>query len=115
MPLASQRAHEAPARARPRATLVIRFCLERSLLEVRVSRLDACALVAVTLSSCCALSQLGQLIDLAGAPVFGIDGDGNVSEWNRKMFELTGFDKEEVLGKDFVRTFVSVRARNAAL
>ena len=36
------------------------------------------------------------LIDTANAPIFGIDADGLVNEWNRKAVEITGFNKQEV-------------------
>ena len=36
-----------------------------------------------------------QLIDTANAPIFGIDQDGLVNEWNKKAAEITGFSPEE--------------------
>ena len=47
------------------------------------------------------------LIDSADAPIFGIDTDGLVNEWNRKAAQITGFSKEEVIGHDLVRTFIT--------
>ena len=44
-------------------------------------------------------NDLTLLIDTANAPIFGIDADGLVNEWNRKMAAITGFSKEEVMGK----------------
>ncbi len=41
-------------------------------------------------------NDLTQLIDTANAPIFGIDTDGLVNEWNRKAAQITGFSKEEV-------------------
>ena len=38
------------------------------------------------------------LIDTANAPIFGIDAEGLVNEWNRKAVEITGFNKQEVQG-----------------
>merc|ERR1719223_2488572 len=40
-------------------------------------------------------NELRQLVDTANAPIFGIDVDGNVNEWNDKTAEITGFTKEE--------------------
>ena len=40
-------------------------------------------------------SELRKLVDNANAPIFGIDVNGNVNEWNRKTAEITGFSKDE--------------------
>ena len=37
-----------------------------------------------------------RLIETANAPIFGIDADGKINEWNKKAAEFTGFSKEEV-------------------
>jgi len=42
----------------------------------------------------------------ANAPIFGIDKDGNVNEWNEKTAEITGFSSKEALGKPLVSTFI---------
>ena len=44
-------------------------------------------------------NELRQLVDTANAPIFGIDVDGNVNEWNNKTAEITGFLKEEAFNK----------------
>jgi len=36
-------------------------------------------------------NDLTQLIETANAPIFGIDKDGLVNEWNRKTASITGF------------------------
>jgi PAS domain S-box-containing protein len=41
-------------------------------------------------------------IDTANAPIFGIDIFGRVNEWNKKAAEITGFCREEILGKALV-------------
>ena len=51
-------------------------------------------------------NDLRRLIDTANAPIFGKDTNGQVNEWNRSAERLTGFSKEEVLGRDLV-DFVS--------
>ena len=51
--------------------------------------------------------DLTLLIDTANAPIFGIDAQGNVNEWNKKSAEITGFNSEEVLGKNLVEEFIS--------
>ena len=40
--------------------------------------------------------DLRLLIDTANAPIFGIDADGLVNEWNNQAAEITGYSKEEV-------------------
>ena len=41
------------------------------------------------------------LIDSVNAPIFGIDLYGLVNEWNNKAAAVTGFARDEVVGKDF--------------
>ena len=51
--------------------------------------------------------ELTQLIDTANAPIFGIDTDGNVNEWNQKVEQITGFNKDEVMGHNLVKTRIT--------
>jgi PAS domain S-box-containing protein len=51
--------------------------------------------------------DLTQLIDTANAPIFGIDNNGKVNEWNKKSAEITGFHADDVLGKNLVEEFIS--------
>ena len=51
--------------------------------------------------------ELTQLIDTANAPIFGIDKNGNINEWNQKTEEITGYSKEEALKKPLVKTFIT--------
>lgn len=44
-------------------------------------------------------NELRQLVDTANAPIFGIDVEGNVNEWNEKTAEITGYSKHFALGK----------------
>jgi PAS domain-containing protein len=46
--------------------------------------------------------ELQTFIDTANAPIFGIDSHGLVNEWNNKTAAITGFSREEVLGRDLV-------------
>ena len=50
---------------------------------------------------------LQTFIDTANAPIFGIDSHGLVNEWNNKTAAITGFIREEVLGRDLVQVHVS--------
>ena len=51
--------------------------------------------------------DLMRLIDYANAPIFGIDRTGKVNEWNRKAVAITGFSKEDVLGRNLVEDFIT--------
>jgi PAS domain S-box-containing protein len=51
--------------------------------------------------------ELTQLIDTANAPIFGIDAVGRVTEWNQTTARISGFEKEEVLGRDLVQDFIT--------
>ena len=51
--------------------------------------------------------ELTQLIDTANAPIFGVDVNGNVNEWNQKVEQITGFTKEEVMGHNLVQTRIT--------
>jgi len=52
--------------------------------------------------------ELRQFIETANAPIFGIDWEGKVNEWNQTATRLTGFTKADVLGKDLVQEFITV-------
>ncbi|CAK0900950.1 unnamed protein product [Prorocentrum cordatum] len=56
--------------------------------------------------------DLSRLIETANAPIFGVDVDGRVTEWNRKAAELTLFSKEETLGRNLVTDFITEDYRN---
>jgi PAS domain-containing protein len=47
--------------------------------------------------------ELQTFIDTANAPIFGINAHGQVNEWNNKAATITGFAREEVLGKNLVQ------------
>ena len=57
--------------------------------------------------------ELRQLVDTANAPIFGIDVDGNVNEWNDKTAEITGFSWNDVYGKPLVETFIRPNLRQS--
>ena len=52
-------------------------------------------------------NDLTLLIDTANAPIFGIDTNGYVNEWNRKAAQITGYSKNDVLGRNLVEDFIS--------
>eukprot|EP00959_Pyramimonas_sp_CCMP1952_P016831 356998-Pyramimonas_sp.AAC.1 len=51
--------------------------------------------------------DLRALIDTANAPIFGIDKDGNVNEWNNKAADITGYSQAEVMGRHLVDEFIT--------
>jgi PAS domain S-box-containing protein len=57
--------------------------------------------------------EMRTLIDSANAPIFGIDINGCVNEWNKKSAELVGYTTEEVMGRDLVQEFISPEYRGA--
>ena len=52
--------------------------------------------------------ELQTFIDTANAPIFGIDADGLVNEWNLKSASITGFSRDEVMGKNLVQVIASI-------
>jgi len=51
---------------------------------------------AVALEKATVAQELQTFIDTANAPIFGIDHNGMVNEWNNKSVEITGYSKQEV-------------------
>ncbi|MFT5550348.1 MAG: PAS domain S-box-containing protein [Candidatus Azotimanducaceae bacterium] len=52
-------------------------------------------------------NELTQLIDTANAPIFGINAQGNVNEWNQQAEKITGFKSKEVMDRDLVANFIT--------
>ena len=59
-------------------------------------------------------NELRQLIDTANAPIFGVDINGNINEWNEKTAEITGFSYEEAVDKPLIPTFIIPRLQASA-
>lgn len=51
--------------------------------------------------------ELSQFIETANAPIFGIDKNSNVNEWNQTAEKITGFTKDEVLGKNLLEALIT--------
>ncbi len=51
-------------------------------------------------------TELTRFINTANAPIFSIDRNGLVTDWNQKAVEITGYSKDEVLGHNMVEEFV---------
>ena len=58
-------------------------------------------------------NELRQLVDNANAPIFGIDVDGNVNEWNAMTSNITGYSEEEAFEKPLVSTFIVPKLRQS--
>jgi PAS domain S-box-containing protein len=56
--------------------------------------------------------ELRKLVDSANAPIFGIDKDGRVNEWNFKIAEITGYPREEAFDKPLL-AFISPRFKDS--
>jgi len=56
--------------------------------------------------------ELQTFIDTANAPIFGIDENGLVNEWNNKSVEITGFSREEVFGQNLVKVYITEEFRD---
>ena len=46
--------------------------------------------------------ELQIFMDTANAPIFGINADGLVDEWNNKLASITGIGREEMFGINFL-------------
>jgi len=55
--------------------------------------------------------DLTRVIDTANAPIFGIDTQGNVTEWNKMAAALSGWTRVETLGKPLVDEFITITYR----
>ncbi|HMF31414.1 MAG TPA: GAF domain-containing protein, partial [Candidatus Lokiarchaeia archaeon] len=50
--------------------------------------------------------DLRRIIDHANAPIFGVDPDGRVNEWNAMMAQLTGFSSAEAKDSPLVESWI---------
>jgi len=51
--------------------------------------------------------DLTRVINTANAPIFGIDSAGHVTEWNLKAAAISGWTREETVGKPLVKQFIT--------
>ncbi len=49
---------------------------------------------------------MSRLIESANAPIFGVELNGMVTEWNQKAAEISGYPKQETMGKNLVQNFI---------
>ena len=52
-------------------------------------------------------NELAVFFQTANLPIFGINVKGEINEWNKSAEKITGFTKEEVLGKEFIGTLIN--------
>jgi PAS domain S-box-containing protein len=52
-------------------------------------------------------------MDTANAPIFGVDAQGNVNQWNQKSAAITGYQADEVLGKNLVKELITKNYRES--
>ena len=72
------------------------------LLEAEFSRSDALYAEVARVGA-----QLEQLIDTAMAPIFGVDTELQVTDWNQMATVITGYTKAEVEGRLLVDEFIT--------
>jgi PAS domain S-box-containing protein len=58
--------------------------------------------------------ELASLIENANVPIFGIDRNGYINEWNTVSSQLFGFNKSEVFGRKWIDELVTVEHRQKA-
>jgi PAS domain S-box-containing protein len=58
--------------------------------------------------------ELSSLIENANVPIFGIDRNGYINEWNKVAAELSGITKSEILGKRWLDELVGPENKQAA-
>ena len=51
-------------------------------------------------------------IDNANVLIFGLDTCGKIKEWNRKTAEITGFSREQAVGRDIVSCMEEINSLN---
>jgi PAS domain S-box-containing protein len=58
--------------------------------------------------------ELASLIEIAHAPIFGVNRSGEIDLWNYMSAETLGFSKDLVLGKSLVEFFIGPASRQSA-
>ena len=58
-------------------------------------------------------AELRQLIDTANTPIFGVDDKGLINEWNNTIQQLTGYHRNEMVGRHLVEEVVIRHERSA--
>ena len=90
-----------------------RYGLDGKLSGVFVIGQDITESVAATAELTRVSGDLTRIIETANAPIFGVDVDGNVNEWNANVSEITGYSRDEILGKNFVSMLISAEHQSS--
>jgi len=78
-----------------------------------ITAVDVTELVAAKRGADAIAAELRAIINTANAPIFGITKDGLINEWNDKAAVITGFSREEVMGRDLILDFITEEHRDA--
>ena len=57
--------------------------------------------------------ELRQYIETANTPIFGVDIDGCVNEWNQMAEKLSGYKKKDIIGKTLLDEFITEDLRES--
>ncbi|HIF51653.1 MAG TPA: PAS domain-containing sensor histidine kinase, partial [Thiotrichaceae bacterium] len=74
--------------------------------ELEAANAEATESVRIAKAALVHSDDLTALIDTANAPIFGIDAYGLINEWNQKAVTITGFSKEDVMGRDLIEDYI---------
>jgi PAS domain S-box-containing protein len=55
--------------------------------------------------------EMASLIENANVPIFGIDKEGRINDWNKVCAELSGFSRQQVLGKVWIEEMIEFKYR----
>ncbi|HIG68589.1 MAG TPA: PAS domain-containing protein [Myxococcales bacterium] len=75
--------------------------------ELEAANAEATESVRIAKAALVRSDDLAALIDTANAPIFGIDSNGLINEWNQKAARITGFAKIDVMGHPLVDQFIT--------
>jgi PAS domain S-box-containing protein len=75
--------------------------------ELEAANAEAEEFVRIANAALVRSDDLTALIDTANAPIFGIDANGLINEWNQKAARITGFAKVDVMGHPLTDEFIT--------
>ena len=58
-------------------------------------------------------SEFINLINNVNIPVFGINKDGTINQWNEVLVELSGYKRQDVIRKKFTTFFIENKGKNS--
>jgi PAS domain S-box-containing protein len=81
--------------------------------ELEAANAEATESVRIAKAALVRSDDLTALIDTANAPIFGIDANGLINEWNQKAARITGFAKIDVMGHPLVDQFIKESSKSS--